>query len=72
MTESRQREMWNHTSVILAMLANVNRPKRIRAFKPVDFHPMPVRGHTQERPLRGDIQMLKSVFVDNPPKQENP
>jgi hypothetical protein len=69
MTEARQREAWNHTSTLLAMLANVNRPKRMRAFKPDDFHPMTGRRNT-DRPLKGDIRMLKTVFVDNTFKPE--
>ncbi len=70
MTEARQREMWNHTSTLLAMLANVNRPKRMRAFKPDDFHPMGNGKCHTDKPLKGDIRMLKTVFVDNPVKQE--
>jgi len=40
MAEGRSTEMWNHTSSILALVANVNRdPKKGRAFTPADFNP---------------------------------
>ena len=65
MAQARQSDNWNHTAALLAMLANVNRdPKKGRAFKPADFHPIP---HATKRtespaPLKGDITMLK-IFV---------
>ena len=66
MTHARQRDGWNHTASVLAMLANVNRdPKKGRAFKPADFHPIPVVRRAESLPpLKGDIGMLKTVFVD--------
>jgi len=69
MTHARQQDAWNHTASVLAMLANVNRdPKKGRAFKPTDFHPMPVTKRAPEPPpLQGDIRMLKAVFVDKAP-----
>ena len=66
MAESRQQDAWNHTAVLLAMLANVNRdPKKSRAYKPADFHPIQVTKRPAGPPLKGDIGMLKTVFVDN-------
>lgn len=72
MAQARQQDAWNHTASVLAMLANVNRdPKKGRAFKPTDFHPMPVAKHAPEPPpLRGDISMLKTVFVDQRPASQ--
>ena len=69
MTHARQQESWNHTAALLAMLANVNRdPKKGRAFRPGDFHPVPAPRRAESAPpLKGDIGMLKSVFVDNAP-----
>jgi hypothetical protein len=65
MAESRQQESWNHTSALLAMLVNVNRdPKKGRAAKPADFHPMVLARRDKAVPLKGSIKMLKSVFVD--------
>ena len=72
MAQARQEDNWNHTAAVMALIANVNRdPKRGRALKPADFHPaLPGR---RERtgppaPLKGDIAMLKTVFVDNAPR----
>jgi uncharacterized protein len=40
MAEGRAKDQWQHTSSILALVANVNRdPKKTKAFKPSDFNP---------------------------------
>ena len=40
MAEGRTKDNWQHTSSILALVANVNRdPKKTKAFKPSDFNP---------------------------------
>jgi len=53
----------------MALIANVNRdPKKGRAFRPVDFHPVLAARREEVRPLKGDIQMLKTVFVDQVPR----
>jgi hypothetical protein len=66
MAEARSRQAWNHTSAILAMLANVHRDvKKTRAFKPADFHPHR-RGEKQSVP-KAEIGVLKQVFVDRRP-----
>ena len=71
MAQARQEDNWNHTAALMALLANANRdPKRGRAFKPADFHPaLPVkRGRAgPPPPLKGEITMLKTVFVDQRP-----
>ena len=71
MAQARQEDNWNHTAALMALLANVNRdPKRGRAFKPADFHTvLPAqRGRVgPPAPLKGDIGMLKTVFVDQRP-----
>ena len=67
MAQARQQDHWNHTASLMALLANINRdPKRGRALTPADFHPLQnVRRQTQtEKPLKGQIGMLKAVFVD--------
>ena len=64
MAESRSRDRWNHTSAILAMLANVHRdPKKSRKFKPRDFHP---DAQPEEQPLpssKSSFTILRAVFV---------
>lgn len=37
MAEGKRRETWEHTSTVLALIANVN--SRDRRFKPSDFNP---------------------------------
>ncbi len=55
----------------MALLANVNRdPKRGRPFKPADFHPAMPRQRGRIRPLKGDIGMLKTIFVDQRPTKD--
>ena len=66
MAEAKSRQAWNHTSALLAMLANVHRDvKKTRAFKPADFHPHR-RGKKQVVRKVG-IGVLKQVFVDRRP-----
>lgn len=67
MTQARQENDWNHTAAAMALLANIHRdPKRGRAFRPSDFHPAMGVKRERPRPLKGDIGMLKAVFVDAP------
>lgn len=64
MAEARQREQWNHTSSLLALLANCHRdPKKTRPYKPAQFHPHPTKPRPTIKP-RADIRQLKQVFVD--------
>ena len=65
MAEAHGRDCWNHTSAILAMIANVNRdPKKGKAFKPSDFNPH-VEKQRSGIPLTSDnLSILKTVFVD--------
>lgn len=39
MAEGRQRDAWNHTAQVLAMLYNAFRSRGSRALGPRDFHP---------------------------------
>lgn len=66
MAEGRIGESWNHTSVLLAMLANIHRdPKKGRALRPADFHPMHKAAAGKPVVLKGDLRLLKTIFVDN-------
>jgi hypothetical protein len=40
MARSRMRHDWNQTADLMALIANVNRPKEKRAYKRSQFHPM--------------------------------
>ena len=39
MAESKQREAWNHTAAVMALLANIHRGKGRSAYSPNDFNP---------------------------------
>ncbi len=66
MAEGRVRESWDHTSVVLALVANVHRDPRRRSdpFMPAEFHPYE-RPRAAE-PLKVDITVLRDVFVPRP------
>lgn len=73
MAQARQEDNWNHTASVMALISNVNRdPKRGRPARPADFHPAlttPRRRRAQPpAALKGDIGMLKSVFIDQMPQ----
>lgn len=61
MVEGRQRNQWNHTAQVLAMLYNTHRDSKTRALKPADFHPLLDR----KAPVAKiqDLSILKQVFV---------
>ncbi len=40
MVEGRQRDQWNHTAQVLAMLYNAFRASKARPLGPADFHPL--------------------------------
>lgn len=66
MAEAKSRQAWNHTSAVLAMLANIHRDaKKTRAYRPADFHPH----RRTEKPTitKVGINVLKQVFVDRRP-----
>ena len=65
MAEGRDRQCWNHTSQLLALIANANRdPKKSRVFRPADFNPYAKgAGHKGLPITKGNIGILKRVFV---------
>ena len=69
MAEGRSRQVWDHTSAVLAMIANVNRVKKTsRKFSPLDFDPYGAekKREAKQHPVVGNvgIGILKTVFVD--------
>ena len=66
MTEGKTKESWQHTSSIMALIANVNRdPKKTKPFKPSDFDPMQ---KMTSRPdvievTKDNITQLKQLFT---------
>ena len=63
MAEGREEEAWNHTSNILATLANVNSTKA--KFTAADFNPFSKRKQRQVKRTKNNIKLLKTVFIDN-------
>jgi hypothetical protein len=65
MADGRIEQEWNHTAALLAMLVNLNRdPKKGRAMRPADFHPAALKAASRAEPLKVDLKLLKTVFVD--------
>ncbi|MGE0606565.1 MAG: hypothetical protein AB7O62_05500 [Pirellulales bacterium] len=61
MAEGRQRESWNHTSQVLAMLFNAHRDRqKTQAAVPADFHPLSKKKRASDEPLPADISVLKT------------
>jgi hypothetical protein len=66
MAEGRSKEAWNHTSSMMALMANVNRdPKKGRAFTPADFNPF---FEKTSRPdvivvTKENVSLLKQAFL---------
>jgi len=64
MAEARQRDEWNRTSALMALVANINRdPKKTRTFQPADFHPLAAAGRQKCELKAKDLSILKRVFV---------
>jgi hypothetical protein len=78
MAEGRGRDLWSHTSALLALIANVNRdPKKSRPLKPADFNPH--AASLRKAPggpviKTKDLGILRQVFVRPPasPAPRNP
>lgn len=52
MAEGRSEALWNHTSAVMCLLANLNRdPKKTRPYSPRQFHPREV-ARKARRPRR--------------------
>ena len=63
MAEERQRDHWSHTSLVLAVLANIHRdPKRAGRYTADDFNPFTTRKPVT---MKAGVGILKQVFVDN-------
>jgi hypothetical protein len=72
MADARQREAWNHTASLLALLANCHRdPKRARSYTLADFHPC-LDARPPRPPPPADLSILKAVFVDGHVPEHRP
>jgi len=60
MADGARSERWDHTAVLRADLCNQWRENPI---SPAAFHPF-VKRKQAEKPIRGNIEILKHLFVD--------
>jgi len=64
MAKARSSEEWDHTASLMALIANVNRDPKKRAFGIETFHPFRQRQQSGIPITAANIRMLKKVFVD--------
>lgn len=64
MLVAHQRDRWNHTSHLLALIANCNRDPKTRRqpFEPAEFNPYAERPKRQR--IKAPITALRTVFID--------
>lgn len=58
MADAKRKELWEHTSATMALMANVNKTKDTKAFKPSDFNPY---AQQQEVFKTDDLSILEKV-----------
>lgn len=65
-TRDQDRRMWNHTSSVLAMMANVNRDRKRqpRPYRPDDFNPYEQEPKTKRELTQQDIQNIATWRVN--------
>ncbi|MBN2377065.1 MAG: hypothetical protein JXD22_11730 [Sedimentisphaerales bacterium] len=63
MAEANARTRWQHTSNLLAMMANVNATKKSKKFKPSDFNPFENKNSDAVLITKDNIGLLKSKFI---------
>ena len=63
MAEARAVADWSQTSALMALIANVNRPKGKRAYKPNDFDP--TRRKTTQ--ATADLSLLRETLEARKP-----
>ena len=74
MTQSRQKQDWQHTSNLMALLANLLTFNRSHTFKAADFDPFAQSQSSQVIPLDTDdaMALLKRTFVPSPGSKRKP
>ena len=69
MADARLDERWSHTASLMALIANIHRPRSGRRFTPDDFNPRPRNGAPSARRQRAaaipvvGITALRDVFI---------
>ena len=68
MAEGRAKDQWQHTSSLLALIANVNRdPKKTQEFKPSDFNPTLSTSRPDVIVVdKENVSLLKKMFTGDP------
>ena len=62
-SKHQQERAWERTSSVMALVANINRSKKTRAYKPADFNPY-ARPQAQDLPTPEQIEYLKTWPVN--------
>ena len=62
-SKHQQERAWERTSSVMALVANINRSKKTRAYKPADFNPY-ATPQTPDRPTPEQIEYLKTWPVN--------
>ncbi len=57
MADAKRKELWEHTSATMALIANVNRGKDTTSYKPSDFNPYA----TKETFKTNDLSILEKI-----------
>lgn len=71
MVKAKRLEQWQHTSSIMALIANCNRDpkKKNRPFQPRDFNPYMQKKNVLRLPKKEAFSILKTVFIDRDKKK---
>ena len=63
MSEAKQRDQWDHTSDLLALLANCHKAEETEPFSRSSFHPFHQSEEKQEPDIQtDDITILKPLY----------
>jgi hypothetical protein len=62
MVEGKQREAWDHTSALIAMLFNCQRGKHDKALSPAQFNPFLMKAARKNRPKIKDVRFLAGLM----------
>jgi hypothetical protein len=65
MYHGKNKTEWQHTSSMLAIIANIiHDGKKGSAPGPDDFNPYVLAEKKKQKPIKQDISILKKVFID--------
>lgn len=64
-TKYQQERAWERTSAVMALVANTNRSKNSRPYKPADFNPFATTDTTLSLPTAEDLHYLTTTWPAN-------